>query len=159
MASPSLQLSGITKRYPGVLALDRVDLECRPGEIHAVVGENGSGKSTLLGIASGAIVPGEGEITIMGTKLATADPLLARRLGLAAVYQDDSLVRELSVAENLLLGAGESAVALPGANEWAARLLAPYEFGISPRTLVGDLAPALRQFLEIVKALANNPKV
>ena len=89
MASASLKLSGITKRYLGVLALDHVDFECAPGEIHAVLGENGSGKSTLLGIASGATEADEGRVTILGKALAAADPLMARQLGLAIVYQDD----------------------------------------------------------------------
>jgi ABC-type sugar transport system ATPase subunit len=88
MASASLKLSGITKRYLGVLALDHVDFECAPGEIHAVLGENGSGKSTLLGIASGATEADEGRVTILGKALAAADPLMARQLGLAIVYQD-----------------------------------------------------------------------
>src|SRR5579862_8861126 len=105
MAAASLQLSGISKRYPGVQALNRVSFEVRPGEIHAVLGENGSGKSTLLGIASGAVAPDEGRVNIMGRTLTAADPLLARGLGLATVYQDDSLVRELTVAENLVLAA------------------------------------------------------
>ncbi len=159
MASASLKLSGITKRYPGVLALDHVDFECRPGEIHAVLGENGSGKSTLLGIASGATAPDEGHVTIMGKALAAADPLLARRLGLAIVYQDDLLVRELSVAENLVLGARDGAAPMSGKHAWAARMLAPYQLDIAPDTQVGQLTPAQRQFLEIVKALASNPKV
>ena len=105
MAAASLQITNVSKRYPGVQALNRVSFECRAGEIHAALGENGSGKSTLLGIASGAVVPDEGTIEIMGRRLSTADPLLARSLGLATVYQDDSLVRELTVAENLLLSA------------------------------------------------------
>lgn len=159
MAVASLELSGISKRYPGVQALARVSLECRPGEIHAVLGENGSGKSTLLGIAGGAIRADEGRVTIMGETLADADPLLARRLGLATVYQDDSLVRELTVAENLLLGVVDGPANLNGKREWAAKLLAPYDLGIATDTLVGNLNPAQRQFLEIVKALAANPKV
>src|SRR5215813_8031572 len=109
MGDASLELHGISKRYPGVLALNRVDFACRPGEIHAVLGENGSGKSTLLGIAGGAVAPDEGRVRIMGHDLAHADPLLARRLGLAIVYQDDSLVRELTVADNLVLGVGDRA--------------------------------------------------
>src|SRR6202021_2345450 len=104
MAAASLELSGISKRYPGVQALNRVAFACRPGEIHAVLGENGSGKSTLLGIAAGAVAADEGRIAIMGKPLTSADPLLARQLGLAVVYQDASLVRELSGAENLPLG-------------------------------------------------------
>ena len=155
----SLELSGISKRYPGVQALDRVDFECRAGEIHAVLGENGSGKSTLLGIAAGAVAADEGSIAIMGEPLTSADPLLARQLGLAVVYQDDSLVRELSVAENLLLGSGNGPKTLAGKRQWAAKQLAPYDLGISPDALVGQLSSSQRQFLEIVKALAANPKV
>ena len=140
-------------------ALDRVDFECRAGEIHAVLGENGSGKSTLLGIAAGAVAADEGRIAIMGKPLTSADPLLARQLGLAVVYQDDSLVRELSVAENLLLGSGDGPKTLAGKRQWAAKQLAPYDLGISPDALVGQLSSSQRQFLEIVKALAANPKV
>jgi ribose transport system ATP-binding protein len=159
MAAASLEIIDISKRYPGVQALNRVSFECRPGEIHAVLGENGSGKSTLLGIASGAVVADGGSIAIMGRKLTAADPLLARSLGLATVYQDDSLVRELTVAENLLLGALEGPASPATTREWAAKQLAPYALGISPDTLVGHLSQAERQFLEIVKALAANPKV
>jgi ribose transport system ATP-binding protein len=155
----SLKVSGVSKRYPGVLALNEVDFECRPGEIHAILGENGSGKSTLLGIASGAIVPDGGAVEIMGQSLSAANPLLARRLGLATVYQDDSLVREMTVAENLYLGAAPRWVSAVGKTEWAENLLAPYDLGIAADTLVGALTPAERQFLEIVKALATNPKV
>src|SRR5438445_12361613 len=104
MAEPSLAIVEVSKRYPGVQALSRVSFECRPGEIHAVLGENGSGKSTLLGIAGGAVAADEGRVTIMGKPLTAADPLQARQFGLAVVYQDDSLVRELTVADNLLLG-------------------------------------------------------
>jgi ribose transport system ATP-binding protein len=82
MNDSSLELSGVSKRYPGVQALARVSFECRPGEIHAVLGENGSGKSTLLGIAGGAVMADESRVTIMGEALTAADPLLARRLGI-----------------------------------------------------------------------------
>jgi ribose transport system ATP-binding protein len=159
MVAASLELSGISKRYPGVQALNRVDFGCRPGEIHAVLGENGSGKSTLLGIAAGAVAADEGRITIMGQELSGADPLQARRLGLAVVYQDDSLVRELSVAENLLLGVTDAPRTLAGKRQWAVKQLAPYGLGIAPDTLVGQLSASQRQFLEIVKALAAEPKV
>jgi len=159
MTALSLELSGISKRYPGVQALKGVNFECRAGEIHAVVGENGSGKSTLLGIAGGALSADEGKVTIMGQPLAAADPLKARQLGLAVVYQDDSLVRELTVAENLLLGAVSGPATLAGKQESAAKLLARYDLRISPDTLVGQLNASQRQFLEIVKALAADPKV
>ena len=159
MAAASLELFGISKRYPGVQALNGVDFECRPGEIHAVLGENGSGKSTLLGIAGGAVVADQGRVMIMGQPLAAADPLQARQLGLAVVYQDDLLVRELTVAKNLLLGAVDAPTTLGGKREWAQKQLAPYDLRISPDTLVGHLTASQRQFLEIVKALAANPKV
>lgn len=159
MQAASLEIAELSKSYPGVRALDGVSLECRPGETHAIVGENGSGKSTLLGIASGAVVPDSGSVTIMGRPLATADPLLARRLGLATVYQDDSLVRELTVAENLYLGAAQRWVAIGGRNEWAERLLRSYDLDIAPDAVVATLGPSQRQFLEIVKALATEPKV
>jgi ribose transport system ATP-binding protein len=154
----SLQLTDISKTYPGVRALNGMSFECRAGEIHAVLGENGSGKSTLLGIASGAVVPDSGRIEIMGNRLTAADPLLARSLGLATVYQDDSLVREMTVTENLLLGALEPP-ASGSLREWAAKLLESYDLAISPDALVGQLTPAQRQFLEIVKALSAKPKV
>ena len=159
MGAASLELSGISKHYPGVQALNRVDFECRAGEIHAVLGENGSGKSTLLGIAGGAVAADEGRVTIMGRPLTAADPLQARQFGLAVVYQDNSLVRELTVAENLVLGVTDGPKTIGGKHEWAARLLAPYALGISPDALVGHLNASQRQFLEIVKALAANPRV
>ncbi|MEJ0011646.1 MAG: ATP-binding cassette domain-containing protein [Bauldia sp.] len=158
MAGPSLEITDISKSYPGVQALNRVSFDVRPGEIHAVLGENGSGKSTLLGIASGSVVPDGGRVSIMGRLLSVANPLLARSLGLATVYQDDSLVRELTVAENLVLAALDPP-SITAARGWAARQLAPYDLGIEPDTLVGQLTPADRQFLEIVKALATEPKV
>jgi ribose transport system ATP-binding protein len=155
MAAVSLELAGISKRYPGVRALSEVSFECRPGEVHAVLGENGSGKSTLLGIASGSVAADEGRVAIMGEALASADPVLARRLGLAAVYQDDSLVRELTVADNLILGAKDDHASLRGRQAWAQALIAQFDLGVAPDAMVGDLNPAQRQFLEIVKALAT----
>jgi ribose transport system ATP-binding protein len=105
-----LQIENVSKSYPGVRALDRVTLDARAGEVHAILGENGSGKSTLMKIAAGAVVPDSGTVTIAGQRLGQADPALARTLGLATVYQDDSLVRELTVAQNLFLGAAPGSV-------------------------------------------------
>jgi ribose transport system ATP-binding protein len=157
MQAASLEIAELSKSYPGVGALDGVSLQCRPGETHAIVGENGSGKSTL-GIASGAVIPDSGAVTIMGRPLTTADPLLARRLGLATVYQDDSLVRELTWPRTSI-PAPRSAVAIGGRNEWAERLLRSYDLDIAPDAMVAALSPSQRQFLEIVKALATEPKV
>ena len=101
MSDLVLRIEDVSKTYPGVRALDRFSIDCRAGEVHAVLGENGSGKSTLMKIASGTIVPDGGVVEIAGARLTSADPRLAHRLGLATVYQDDSLIRELSVAQNL----------------------------------------------------------
>jgi ribose transport system ATP-binding protein len=159
MAAASLELRGISKRYLGVQALSDVTFECRPGEVHAVLGENGSGKSTLLGIASGSIAADEGRVTIMGEALTNADPMLARRLGLGAVYQDNSLIEELTIADNLVLGALDDQGSSRRRLGWAQSLLDRFDLGFSADSLVGDLNPAQKQFLEIVKALANNPSV
>ncbi len=161
--SPSLRLAGISKRYPGVQALSEMSFDCLPGEVHAVLGENGSGKSTLLKIASGTVPADAGLIEIMGRPLDAADPMQARRLGLATVYQDDSLVRELTVAQNLYLGrpAGDGADRLPASRlrGWAAAQLQRYGLDLSPDATVGSLTPSQRQFLEIVKALVAAPRV
>src|SRR3954449_1059302 len=85
---PSLALTGVTKTFPGVTALDDVTFECRPGEVHALVGENGSGKSTLIKVAAGVLRPDVGHVRIGGVNLGSADPLEARRLGLSVAYQD-----------------------------------------------------------------------
>src|SRR4051794_40511475 len=159
MATVSLKLANVSKTYPGVRALDDMSFECLAGEIHAVLGENGSGKSTLLGIASGSVTPDAGTIEIMGRRLAAADPLLARELGLATVYQDDSLVRELSVAQNLFLAANDRSLSYGAMNDWAVEQLSAHGLDLAPGANVGDLTPAERQFLEIVKALISKPKV
>lgn len=159
MSDIVLKLDGISKTYPGVRALDQVSLDCRAGEVHAILGENGSGKSTLMKIASGTVAPDGGTVEIAGAVLSRTDPGEARSLGLATVYQDDSLVRELTVAQNLLLGTAPGTVRFPDMMSWAEAQLAPFGLGISARSRVGDLTPAHRQFVEIVKALIGKPRV
>ena len=160
MAASSLKLTDISKTLSGRARARTLSFECLAGEIHAVLGENGSGKSTLLGIASGSVTPDGGVIEIMGKPLKSADPLLARGLGLATVYQDDSLVRELTVAQNLFLG-GARRCAVLRRHERLGRASSspPTISALAPDALVGDLTPAERQFLEIVKALIARPKV
>src|SRR5881397_1372569 len=105
-ASPIvLSLQGVSKRFGTVQALRDVSVECRSGEIHAVVGENGSGKSTLLGVASGFLAPDAGTVEIGGRRRRRGSPAEARRFGLGMAYQTYSHVLELSVAENLYLAA------------------------------------------------------
>lgn len=159
MSEAVLSVEGVSKTYPGVRALADVSLDVRAGEVHAIVGENGSGKSTLMKIISGAVTPDAGTVDIGGVRLSDADPRKARRLGLATVYQDDSLVRELTVAQNLLLGTTRGEIKFPRHRDWAKAVLERYELAIRPETPVGELTPAERQFVEIIKALLSTPKV
>ena len=159
MPDPSLSLSGISKRFPGVQALREVSLECVAGEVHAVLGENGSGKSTLLKIASGALAPDDGRVEILGRRLTSADTSQAHHFGLATVYQDNSLVPELTVAQNLYLGSVDEALPYRRVQAWAEQQLAPYDLAIDSAARVADLTPAQRQFLEVVKALVAKPRV
>ena len=159
MTEPSLRLSGISKRYPGVQALRDVSLECVAGEVHAVLGENGSGKSTLLKIASGALTPDDGMVEILGSRLTSADTSQAHQFGLATVYQDNSLVPELTVAQNLYLGTMDEALSYRRVSAWAEAQLAPYDLALDGAARVADLSPAQRQFLEVVKALVSKPEV
>ena len=99
----ALRFSGITKRYPGVVALDDVSLEVKAGEVLGLVGENGAGKSTLMGIGAGATEADEGTVEIAGQRRSTVRPDLARDLGLAIVYQEPALMPDLTVAENLAI--------------------------------------------------------
>ena len=101
----ALRLDGVTKRFPGVTALDRVDLELHHGEIHALLGENGAGKSTLIKILSGAHMPDEGDFVAPGGKVAVTRPSEAMRLGITVAPQDILMVPDLSIGRNILLGA------------------------------------------------------
>ena len=156
----ALSLAHVSKAFGAVQALHDVSVECREGEIHALVGENGSGKSTLLGIASGFLAPDEGVVEIAGARLRRPSPARARRLGLGIAYQDYSHVLDLTVAENLYL-------ALPPkdrpphrrAERWAKETIAPFELGIAVDATIGTLSLAERQLLEVVKALLPRPKV
>ena len=102
-AMPLLELRGIAKRYGGVRALEEVDFACRPGSIHAVLGENGAGKSTLIKIISGVVQPDVGEIRLAGQPVRFAGPSAANRAGIVAIFQELSLVPDLSVADNVCL--------------------------------------------------------
>lgn len=159
MADVVLQLSRVSKTYPGVRALDEVSLDCRSGEVHAILGENGSGKSTLMKIASGVVAPDTGTVEISGIPLNQTDARRAAGLGLATVYQDDSLVLELSVAENLYLATPRGKIPFRKLREHAIEQLSAFEVDVSPDALISDLTPAQRQFVEIVKALQSKPKV
>src|SRR5438128_7284325 len=100
----ALSARGLTKRFPGVLALDAVDFYARAGEVHALMGENGAGKSTLIKVLTGVYSYDAGEMHLAGTPICPVSPLHAQRLGIATVYQEVNLIPALSVAENIFLG-------------------------------------------------------
>jgi ribose transport system ATP-binding protein len=156
-----LSLAGISKRFGAVQALRNVSVDCRAGEVHAVVGENGSGKSTLLGVASGVVAPDEGVIEIGGHRLQAAHTAEALRLGLAMAYQTYSEILDLTVAENLfpVVPASERPSRHRQMRTWAARRLAEFEVEVPVDVRIGDLPLAERQFLEVIKALLVKPKI
>jgi ribose transport system ATP-binding protein len=162
-ASPVvLSLRGVSKRFGAVQAVREVSVDCRAGEIHALVGENGSGKSTLLGIASGFLAPDEGSVEIGGRPLTSASVADAIGLGLGMAYQTYSQVLGMSVAENLYLAVPlDRQPAYGDMEKWAATKLEEFKFklGVPVAALAGTLSLAERQMLEVVKALLAEPKV
>jgi ribose transport system ATP-binding protein len=155
-----LSLRGVSKAFGAVQALRDVSVDCRAGEIHALVGENGSGKSTLLGIASGFLAPDDGEVEIGGRRRRRGSPAEARRFGLGIAYQTYSHVNDLSVAENLCLAVPRSMQPRSAhLEEWAAARLEEFKLELPVAAAVGTLSLAERQLLEVVKALLAKPKV
>lgn len=156
----ALELQNLSKQYGTVQALSNVSLDCRPGEIHAVVGENGSGKSTLLGIASGFVELDQGVVLIGGKRLHKDSPAEARRLGLGMAYQDNSQVLPLSVKENLYMATPQDQrPRYWQMKKWATDTLADFELDLFPDAPTGYLTLAQRQLFEVVKALMGNPGV
>ena len=110
MTPLTLSLRGITKAFVDVVANDRVDLDIRAGEVHAVIGENGAGKSTLMSVIAGATRPDRGEMALRGVRFAPASPLEARERGVTLIHQELSLCPHLSVEENVLFAADRKSV-------------------------------------------------
>jgi ribose transport system ATP-binding protein len=160
-ASPTvLSLSGVSKAFGAVQALQDVSFDCRAGEIHALVGENGSGKSTLLGIASGYLAPDQGETEIGGRGRRRGSPAEARRQGLGIAYQTYSHIADLTVAQNLYLAVpGSERPAYGRMEKWAAATLEEFRLDVPVRAGVRTLSLAQRQLLEVVKSLLAKPKV
>jgi simple sugar transport system ATP-binding protein len=156
-------MHGITKRYPGVLANDAIDLDVREGEIHALLGENGAGKSTLMNILYGLAVPDAGEILLDGTPVDIASPHDAIRRGISMVHQHFMLVPVLSVAENILLGeepmAGRVFLDRSAAHRRIRELGQRFGWEIDPDKPVGSLSVGWQQRVEILKALYRNARV
>ncbi|HEY0699041.1 MAG TPA: ATP-binding cassette domain-containing protein [Micromonospora sp.] len=155
-----LVMRGVTKRFPGVLALDRVDFEVHAGEIHALVGGNGAGKSTLMAVASGALPPDAGSVEIGGRPIAAISPIAARRQGLAIAFQHPALLPDLTVTENLVLSVPEAKrPRFAEATRWARDRLRAMGMPIDPTASVRTLTLAEKQAVEICGALACDPEV
>ncbi|HJZ72767.1 MAG TPA: sugar ABC transporter ATP-binding protein [Vicinamibacterales bacterium] len=156
--APALEMRGIRKSFPGVVALDGVDLTLRAGEVHMLLGENGAGKSTLMKILSGACRRDAGDVLIGGAPVDIDGPRDALARGIRVIYQELTLVPQLSVAENIFLGAlparAFGIVDRRALHVRTARLLEDLGMAIDPRTRVGRLGLAQRQMVEIAKALA-----
>ena len=155
---PRLQLSRITKAYPGVVANDAVDLRVQPGEIHAVLGENGAGKSTLMKIIYGATQPDSGTIAVDGRIVRMANPQQARALGIAMVFQHFNVFESLSVAQNVWLGL-QARHTLAEVTQMVAEKAAAYNLPIDPQRLVHTLSVGEMQRVEIIRALLTNPRL
>ena len=161
--APLLQMRGICKRFPGVVALDRVDLDVRAGEVLVLMGENGAGKSTLMKVLAGAERPDAGDVLLEGRPVSIGDPRSARRLGISVIYQELTLVPHLSVAENVFLGKAPRLA--PGVVAWrrmredAARLLDGIGTRLDGRAPVGRLGIAQQQMVEVARALADEARV
>jgi ribose transport system ATP-binding protein len=167
--APRLEMRGVTKRFGATVALDGVDLSVRAGEVCALVGQNGAGKSTLMSVLAGALTPDAGEMRIDGAGYAPRDPLAARQAGVAMIYQELSLAPDLSVMENVVLGAEPiregavrplAIVRRDRMRDTAAAALALLGHrDIAPEQRVGELQPAAQQLVEIARALASGCRV
>ncbi|RMI13442.1 sugar ABC transporter ATP-binding protein [Cellulomonas triticagri] len=160
---PLLQMRSIVKQFPGARALDGVDLDVVPGEVHCLLGQNGAGKSTLIKVLAGAHQPTEGEVLVDGEVVTIANPVAALRLGVATMYQELDVVAGLTVAENVFLGhelatAGVSRrrEARRRTREILARLGHPE---ISPHHEVGSLPAAAQQIVSMARALSHDARV
>jgi len=162
-AVPRLEMRGITKRYPGVLANDHIDLEVRPGEILALLGENGAGKSTLMNVLYGLAVPDEGEILIDGAVARIDGPADAIARGISMVHQHFMLVPVLTIAENILLGSETMANPIFLDRDDSRRRIIElgrrFGFEVNPDTKIESLSVGWQQRVEILKALYREARI
>jgi ABC-type uncharacterized transport system ATPase subunit len=153
-------MRGISKRFGPVIANDRISLALWPGEIHAVLGENGAGKTTLMNVLAGMYQPDSGSIRIAGQEVQIASPADALHRGIGTVYQHFTLVPNLSILENVVLGEeGGVLVDLPAAEGRVTSLLADFGLDVSPHTEIRHLALGQRQRVEIIKVLFRGSRV
>jgi ABC-type sugar transport system ATPase subunit len=163
MSQLAVRMQGMSKSFPGVVALDGVDLEVRRGEVMALVGENGAGKSTLLKILAGMYTPDGGVVEVEGEEVSLGSPRLSQKHGIAVIHQELNLARHLSVAENIWVGR-EPRTRL-GLADFASmraksrKLTADLGINLDPDSLVGTLSIARQQMVEIAKALSYDAAI
>ena len=157
------RMEGVSKRYGGVRALEKADVIVEAGTVHAILGENGAGKSTLIKVMAGVVAPDEGRMTLEGGEVTFASPAAANQAGIVCIFQELSLIPDLTVADNIVISnpprrfglidrlaqrrIAEEALARAGAED------------IHPRAPVKDLPLSRRQMVEIAKALARRPRI
>jgi len=157
-----IEMKGIIKQFPGVLANDNIDFELRAGEVHALLGENGAGKSTLMNVLYGLYRPDGGEIRIRGVPVNLVSPKDAINIGIGMVHQRFTLIPTMTVAENIILGLKserEPLLNLSKANEQIIELSRAYNLEVDPTAMVHQLPMGTRQRVEIVKALYRGARV
>ena len=160
--SALLDMRSITKRFPGVVALDKVDFELERGEVHVLLGENGAGKSTLVKMLAGAYRPDEGEILLDGEAASISSATDAQKLGISTIYQEFNLVPQFTVAENIFLGRQPRRFGFVDRRkmrEETRKLLDRMKVLVDPDAFVSNLGVAQRQMVEIAKALSLNARI
>lgn len=161
-AAPLIRTTGLSKQYPGVLALDGVDFDLRPGEVHVLFGENGAGKSTLISMLAGANTPSSGSIDLKGAPMRFGSVADAQKKGIYTVFQEFSLIPTLSVAENIFLGWEPMKGPFVDHREMrrrAAEMFDELDFDIDPTEVTGRLSRAQQQMVEITKAFHGDLSV
>jgi len=161
-SAPIIEARGIVKRFGGAVAVDGVSIAVTPGEIHGLVGENGAGKSTLMRVLAGVLAPNEGVVRVGGVQLDPGDTRAALDAGVSLVHQELSLVPEMTVAENILLGSTPTRAGFVNAREQrriAAEALEEIGVSVDLDEPIARLSVAMRQFVEIARAIARRPRV
>jgi len=158
-----LQVSGVSKEFPGVKALDQMHLELRKGEVLALVGENGAGKSTLMKLLAGVYTPDSGRFLLDGEEVEISGPKHAQELGVSIIHQEFNLMPDLTVAQNIYIGReprwGDFLLSEKRLNEAASALFERLELPLDPRQKVSELTVAKQQMVEIAKALSYDARV
>ena len=163
-SEPAIQVTGLTKTFGGIVALDNVDFAASPGEVHALLGENGAGKSTLIKALTGAVRPDAGEIRLYGQPIAIHNPRAARAAGIGAVFQELSLIPDLTVAQNVWFRREErtpfGTISAKALQRRTRELFAELDLPpVDPSRVVRSLPVAERQLIEIAKTISQRPKI